>query len=804
MAKSLVVVESPAKAKTINKYLGSDYLVKASMGHIKDLPKSKLGVDEEKDFAAHYVVIRGKGDIVKDLQKAAKKAEKIYLAPDPDREGEAIAAHLAEELEDGKPIYRVILNEITKEEVKNAFANPTVIDVKKVSAQQTRRILDRLVGYKLSPLLWEKVKRGLSAGRVQSIALRLICDREKEIQSFIAEEFWTHTAFLEANEPPVFAAKLVRKAGKKLTVPDQEASDRIILDLKDAVYTVKDVEKKQRKRHAPAPYITSKLQQEASRKFRWPVKKVMMVAQELYEGIELGEEGAVGLITYMRTDSVRISEQALQEARKYVGDEFGADYLPDSPNFFKNKKSVQDAHEAIRPTSSMRTPDSIQQFLSRDELKLYTLIWNRFVASQMKSAEFDETIITVGAKDYEFEASGQVMTFAGYLKVYQETEEMDKSAPSTIEGEEQKSRNLPPVQVGQELRLEKLEPKQNFTQPPPRFTEAGLVKELEDREIGRPSTYAAIISVIQNRNYVIKEENRFKPTDLGILISDLLVQNFDELMDFKYTAHLEEELDEIEEGSKESLSVLQEFYGDFTKDLKKAYDQIENIKVTGLPTDLKCPQCGSPIVKRWGKFGAFLACTSEECKYTRNPDENPEENIGEVGSESEHVCLKCGKPLVVKVGRYGKFLACSGYPECKFTATLTPSKTAEGTVEVPGEKCPQCGSELVVKQGRFGPFIACSNYPECKYIKPKTVDVKCPEDAGELVEKRTRGRKIFYGCSNYPDCKFAVWNKPVPQECPACHAPFMLEKYRKDQPPILECYNKECKYQLEPEAVSQQ
>jgi len=792
MAKSLVVVESPAKAKTINKYLGSDYIVKACLGHIKDLPKSKMGVDEENNFEPHYVIIRGKNDIVKDLQKAAEKAKQIFLAPDPDREGEAIAFHLAEELDHGqeKVVHRVILNEITKEEVQKAFANPTVIDGKKVQAQQARRILDRLVGYKLSPLLWQKVKRGLSAGRVQSIALRLICDREREILAFVPEEYWIFTAFLEANEPPIFPAKLLRKDGKKLSIPDQQASDQVLADLQNAEYVIQNVEKKQRKRHAPAPYITSKLQQEASRKFRWPVKKVMMVAQELYEGVELGDEGAVGLITYMRTDSVRISEQALQEARKYINDEFGTVYLPDQANYFKNKKSVQDAHEAIRPTSAFRTPESVRFHLSKDEHKLYTLIWNRFVASQMKSAEFDETIITVGANQYEFEASGQIMTFPGFMKVYQETQEVDS---------EEDASKLPPVEIGQKVRLDKLEPKQNFTQPPPRFTEAALVKELEEKEIGRPSTYATIISVIQNRNYVIKEENRFKPTDLGLLISDILVQHFIELMDFKYTAHLEEELDEIEEGSKETLEVLNEFYGDFTRDLKNAYDNIENIKITGLATDLKCPQCGSAMVKRWGKFGAFLACTNEECKYTQNPDEKPGDSIGDVGSESTHVCLKCGKPLVVKVGRYGKFLACSGYPECKFTATLSSSKNAETSVEVPGEKCPQCGRELVIKHGRFGPFIACSNYPDCKYIKQKTVDVKCPEDAGDLVEKRTRGRKIFYGCSNYPECKFAVWNKPVPRECPACQAPFMLEKYRKDAPSILECYNKECKYQLEPE-----
>ncbi len=793
MPKSLVVVESPAKAKTINKYLGSDYIVKACMGHIKDLPKSKMGVDEEKDFEPHYVIIRGKNDIVKDLKSAAEKADCIYLAPDPDREGEAIAFHLAEELENGKPVYRVILNEITKAEVLHAFANPTEIDEKKVQAQQTRRILDRLVGYKLSPLLWQKVKRGLSAGRVQSIALRLICDREREILSFVPEEYWTLTAFLEAAQPPVFPAKLARKNGEKISVGDQQTADQILSDLKDAEYSVKNIEKKQRKRHAPAPYITSKLQQEASRKFRWPVKKVMMVAQELYEGIELGSEGAVGLITYMRTDSVRVSDLAVGEARSFIPNEYGQEFLPQSPNFFKNKKSVQDAHEAIRPTSVFRTPDSVKQYLSRDEQKLYALIWNRFVGSQMRSAEFDETIVTVAAKDYEFEASGQVMTFPGYLKVYQE-ETVDPEA-------EEVAARIPPLEPGQNLRLDRLEPKQNFTQPPSRFTEAALVKELEDKEIGRPSTYAAIISVIQNRNYVIKEDNRFKPVDLGLLISDLLVRNFDELMDFKYTAHLEEELDEIEEGTKESLEVLNEFYGDFTRDLKKAYDRIENIKATGLATDVKCPQCGNAMVKRWGKFGAFLACTNEECKYTQNPDQKPEDNLGgAVGSESEHVCLKCGKTLVVKVGRYGKFLACSGYPDCKFTAKLSQSSTAS-SVEVPGEKCPQCGSGLVEKQGRFGPFVACSSYPDCKYIKPKMLDVKCPDDAGALIEKRTRGRKIFYGCANYPECKFALWNKPVPQECPACHAPFMLEKYRKDSPAFLECSNKDCKFQLEPEPV---
>lgn len=792
MAKSLVVVESPAKAKTINKYLGSDYIVKACMGHIKDLPKSKLGVDEENDFEPHYVVIRGKNEIVKELQKTAAKVKNIYLAPDPDREGEAIAFHLAEELQDGRSVHRVILNEITKEEVRNAFANPMEIDMKKVQAQQARRILDRLVGYKISPLLWDKVKRGLSAGRVQSIALRLIVDREKEIQAFVPEEYWTMTAFLEAQEPPIFPAKLVKKNGKKIKIPDQAHSDQIVKDLQDATYTIRAVNKKARKRHAPAPYITSKLQQEASRKFRWPVKRVMMVAQELYEGIELGEEGAVGLITYMRTDSVRVSEQALKEVREFIPQEYGSEYLPKSANYYKNKKSVQDAHEAIRPTSSLRTPESVEKYLSKDEFRLYSLIWNRFVASQMTSAEFDETIITVEAADYQFEASGKILTFPGFLKVYQETIEQDA---------DETPGKLPGVKVNETLRLDRLEPKQNFTQPPPRFTEAALVKELEDKEIGRPSTYASIISVIQNRSYVVKEENRFRPSDLGMLVSDLLVQHFYELMDFKYTAHLEEELDEIEEGTKQPVDVLNEFYGDFSRDLAGAYEKIENIKVSGLPTDLTCPKCSNPLVKRWGKFGAFLACTSEDCDYTQNPDEDPADNLGGVGTETPHNCLKCGKPLVVKVGRYGKFLACSGYPECRFTTTLNPQSEKNG-LEVSGEKCPQCSSELVVKQGRYGPFVACSNYPECKYIKPKTLDVKCPEDAGDLVEKRTRTRRIFYGCSNYPECKFAVWNKPVARECPACGASFMVEKFRKDAPALLECSNKECKYQLEPEEAA--
>lgn len=798
MAKSLVVVESPAKAKTINKYLGSDYIVKASLGHIKDLPKSKLGVDTENNFEPQYQIIRGKSELVTELRKHALKAKKVYLAADPDREGEAISYHLAEELGKDKEVHRVILNEITKEEVKRAFANPTQIDQKLVESQQARRVLDRLVGYKLSPLLWQKVKRGLSAGRVQSIALRLICDREREILAFVPEEYWTLTAFLESSEPPIFPARLVRKEGKKLKVSNQQESDGIVSELNRDVFTVKDLEKKERKRNAPAPFITSKLQQEASRKFRWPVKKVMMVAQQLYEGVEIGEEGAVGLITYMRTDSVRISQGAIDEVRGFINNEFGLEYLPDHPNSYKNKKSVQDAHEAIRPTSVLRSPESVKHHLSRDEFRLYSLVWQRFLASQMKPALFDETIITVACGPYEFEATGQVMTFAGFLKVYEE------EAVETPEGESSAlPANLPSVEIGQELRLDRLEPKQNFTQPPPRFTEAALVKELEEKEIGRPSTYATIISVIQNRSYVVKEDNRFRPTDLGFLISDLLVQHFFEIMDFKYTAHLEEELDEIEEGSKRYTDVLKEFYGDFSRDLEKAYENIENIKATGIAVDMKCPKCASDMVKRWGKFGAFLACTNEECKYTQNPDEKPHESIGDVGSETEHTCLKCGKPLVVKVGRYGKFLACSGYPDCKFTATLTSKQASQGSIEVAGEKCPQCGSELVVKQGKYGPFIACSNYPECKYIKPKSLDVKCPECGGDLVEKRTRGRKIFYGCNNYPNCKFALWNKPVMRECPACHAPFMLEKYRKGAPPYVECHNKDCKFQIELESEPQ-
>lgn len=798
MAKSLVVVESPAKAKTINKYLGSDYIVKACLGHIKDLPKSKLGVDADNDFAPQYQVIKGKTELVGELRKHAAKAKNIYLAPDPDREGEAISYHLAEELGKDRTVHRVILNEITKDEVRRAFENPTHIDQKLVQAQQARRVLDRLVGYKLSPLLWQKVKRGLSAGRVQSIALRLICDREREILAFIPEEYWILTAFLEGSEPPVFPAKLLRKDGKKIKVGNKDESDSILAELGSAVFTVKNLEKKERKRNAPAPFITSKLQQEASRKFRWPVKKVMMVAQQLYEGVEIGEEGAVGLITYMRTDSVRISPTALDEVRGYINGEFGSEYLPDQPNFYKNKKSVQDAHEAIRPSSAMRTPESIKHYLSRDEFRLYSLIWQRFIACQMKPALFDETIITVEAGAFEFEATGQVMTFAGFLKVYEE------EAAETPEGEESAlPANLPVVEIGQELRLDRLEPKQNFTQPPPRFTEAALVKELEEKEIGRPSTYAAILGVIQNRSYVVKEESRFRPTDLGFLVSDLLVQHFFEIMDFKYTAHLEEELDEIEEGTKQYVEVMKEFYGDFSRDLEKAYEKIDNIKATGIAVDMKCPKCGSGMVKRWGKFGAFLSCTNEECKYTQNPDEKPHESIGDVGSETEHVCLKCGRPLVVKVGRYGKFLACSGYPECKFTATLNAGQSKEGTVEVAGEKCPKCESELVVKHGRYGAFIACSNYPECKYIKPKSLDVKCPEDGGDLVEKRTRGRKIFYGCNNYPECKFALWSKPVIRECPACHAPFMLEKFRKGAPPYLECNNKDCKFQIELESEPQ-
>ncbi|MBI5696339.1 MAG: type I DNA topoisomerase [Nitrospirae bacterium] len=750
MSKSLVIVESPAKAKTINKYLGDEFVVKASVGHVRDLPKKRLAVDVENGFKPEYEVIHGKGKIITELKKAAKTADKVYLAPDPDREGEAIAWHVAEEL--GVPeskLFRVMFNEITSRAVAEAMKHPGKIDQNKVDAQQARRVLDRLVGYQVSPLLWTKVKRGLSAGRVQSVAVRLVCEREAEIQKFVAQEYWSVTAHLAADNPPPFTAKLSKESGKKLdllAIKDEAHAKRILDGLKGAEYVVSTVEKKERKQNPVPPFTTSKLQQEAARKLGFSAKRTMAVAQQLYEGVELGKEGSVGLITYMRTDSTRVAPEAVKEAREYITEKYGAEYLPEKPPFYKSAKAAQEAHEAVRPTSMKYEPDAMKQFLEKDQLSLYRLIWNRFIASQMMPAILEVTGADIAAGDYTFRATGTLIKFYGFMAVYTEGKD-DENA----EGEDVK---LPRLAAGDRLKLDKVEPKQHFTQPPPRFTEASLVKELEEKGIGRPSTYAAIMSTIVDREYVEKKEKAFMPTELGTIVNDLLVASFPDLFDVAFTAKMEEELDEVEEGKRPWAEAVREFYEPFEKALATAQKGMRNIKREEVPTEIPCD--------------------------------------------------KCGKMMVIKWGRNGRFLACPGYPECKNTREL-PEKEGEAgapraaaPVETTDEVCPKCGQPMVIKVGRFGKFMACSGYPACKTTKPIALGVACPKGCGgSLSERRTKGGKVFFGCTNYPKCDFASWDRPVEKKCPDCGSPYLVEKYSKKDGTNIVCPNKDCGYKEE-------
>ena len=702
MKKSLIIVESPAKAKTINKYLGKDFTVMASVGHIKDLPKSKLGVDVEKDFYPNYETIKGKAKIVSQIAKAGKEADLIYLGPDPDREGEAIAWHIQEILDGKRKIFRVLFNEITEKGVKEAMAHPTAVDENKVKAQQARRVLDRLVGYKVSPLLWEKVRRGLSAGRVQSVAVRIICEREKEIKDFVSREYWSIEAQFDG-----FSARLAKKEDKKLEIGTEKDALEIVIDLSGAEFTVKDVEKKERKRNPLAPFITSTLQQDAARKLGFTAKKTMMFAQQLYEGIELGEEGPVGLITYMRTDSPRISAEATEKARVFIKEKYGEGYLPPKPNIYKGRKSAQEAHEAIRPADLKYTPEYVKQYLSKDHFRLYELIWKRFIASQMNPAIFDATGVSIEAKKYLFQATGSVLKFAGFTAVYEEGRDEEK---------EEEEKPLPPLKKGEALEAKAITPLQHFTQPPPRFTEAALVKELEEKGIGRPSTYAAILSTIQEREYVTKEKGKLAPTELGFLVTGLLVESFPKILDVKFTAHMEEELDGIEEGKIPWLKVMNEFYEPFRESLEKAKQEMKSVKGEETPTDI--------------------------------------------------VCEKCGKMMAIKWGKKGKFLACQGYPECKNTSDFTVDEEgkikAVEKIQTTEEKCPSCGNPMVAKSGRFGRFLACSNYPACKTTRPFSIGLPCPKEGcgGAIVERRTKGGRIFYGCSKYPSCDYATWDNP--------------------------------------------
>jgi DNA topoisomerase I len=922
MAKSLVIVESPGKVKAIGKYLGKQYLVKASLGHVKDLPKKNLSVDVDNDFTPVYEVIEGKRKLIQELKQAAKGVDNIYLAADPDREGEAICFHLQEELENkksGTKIFRVMFNEITKNAILKAFEKPMAVNLHKVDAQQARRVLDRLVGYKISPLLWDKVRRGLSAGRVQTVALRLIVEREQEIRAFLTREYWSIDVNLGAKQPPTLTAHLAKKNDENAEIGDQAAAKAIVDTLDGATYTVRSVSNREKRRNPAPPFITSTLQQEGARKCRFSVKRTMMLAQKLYEGVELSkDEGAVGLISYMRTDSVRVSNDALDEVRLMIGERYGTDYRPATPNIYKGKKDAQDAHEAIRPTSVLRTPEDVAPFLPEDELKLYKLIWMRFVASQMTPAVFDQTTIDVEAKGkdgaaYLFRATGSVEKFDGFLKVYVEGKDQKD------EDDEELKSKLPAVTQGEVLRFESIDPEQHFTEPPPRFTEATLVKELESDGVGRPSTYASILSTIQEREYVRKDGGKFFPTELGMVVAELLLESFSDLFDVTYTARMEAELDEIEEGKLDWRMAMSEFYERFSKDLDHATKHMTDVKRMEVPTDFKCEKCGKPMVIKWGRHGKFIACTgypdfspkSAESDFegirkeiakqheraqkeagkreeresrhqielekleqqiserkltdrkaaeqrkkikarldadlekleTRRLEQQVKDetkiklrlkvlrtrypgiaefynlDLGDMatfGRRNEHFCTysreipselqepdddnldeavmcdNCGRPMVLKKGRFGQFLACSAYPDCKTTKQLgSAPQQQDVTLD---EKCPNCGSNMVRKYGRYGEFVACSSYPTCKYVKQKTIGVKCPNcSEGEVVERRSKRGKTFYGCNRYPDCDFVAWGKPIPEKCPDCGSGYLIEKFLKAGP-VAQCPNAECKF----------
>ena len=775
MAKSLIIVESPTKAKTITKYLGRGYTVMASVGHIKDLPTSKLGVDLDHNFKPQYVTIKGKSKVLADIKKKAEAADKIFLAPDPDREGEAIAWHLAEELRgkskkksDGK-VFRVLFNEITERAIKQALQSPGQIDMKLVNAQQARRVLDRIVGYQGSQLLWSKVRRGLSMGRVQSVAVRLMCEREAEREAFRAEEYWSIVALLAGGSPPPFEAKLHSINGEEASIANAEQAQQVVSAIQGKTFVVNSIERKEKKRNPVAPFITSRLQQEAARKLHFTPKKTMTLAQQLYEGIEIGAEGSTGLITYMRTDSPRISQEAMADARQLIQERFGAEYLPESPNVYKTSKAAQEAHEAIRPTSAARDPESIRPYLDQDQYNLYKLIWNRFIASQMVPAILDVTRVETSPLEttarYVFRSSGTIVKFPGHTIVYMEgvdRELFTQKPKQEEEVEDSAERQLPELTEGERLRLveqaEQTIPgvtsKQHFTQPPPRYNEALLIKELEEKGIGRPSTYAAIISTIQERKYVEKIDGRFLPTETGKTVNDFLLKGFPDVVNVDFTSQLEAELDEVEEGNKPWVDAVRDFYDPFTVDLEKAKSIPGPKDIVEPPTDIPCEKCGRMMEIKWGRNGKFLACPGYKddppCKNTQNFEKLPDGTIKIIPKQeltTDQVCEKCGSPMLVKTGRFGKFIACSAYPECKTT-------------------------------------------------KPLALGVKCPQPGcgGDLVQKRTRKGRSFFACSKYPACEYALWDRPIPKACPTCSAPFLVEKVSKQTGRSVQCRNEECGY----------
>lgn len=758
--KGLVIVESPSKAKTIQKYLGRSYIVKASVGHIMDLPKSKLGVDPEKGFEPTYQLIPGKQKVVDELKKASERVNEIFLAPDPDREGEAIAWHIQKELK-AEPharntkFHRVLLNAITKPAILEAMANPQKLNQDKFQAQQARRILDRLVGYKISPLLWDKVKRGLSAGRVQSVAVRLVVDREREVKAFNPEEYWQVEGLFQKNAGEILT-KLFKIAAKNPEIHSKTEVDAFLASIKNTPWKVLSIDKKERSRKPMAPFITSRMQQDAARKLSFSAKKTMTLAQRLYEGVDLGEAGTHGLITYMRTDSVRTEPGAVTAVREYITREFGPAFCPTAPNIYKTSKSAQDAHEAIRPTNLEFNPKMVERFVERDEFRLYELIWNRFIASQMTPAVYDQTALTISGSaktgdEILFRATGSVVKFAGFTQVYAIDQE---EKPKAKEGEEETDQDensvlkLPDLKEGDVIDAKKFNPTQHFTQPPPRFSDASLIRELEEKGIGRPSTYASILSNIQDREYVEKRENRYYPSELGTVVTDLLIESFPEILNTEFTAEMENQLDEIEEGKIDWKKALGTFWKPFEKTLERAKKHMKNLKAQEIPTPIKCERCGSVMNMKWGKMGSFLAC--------------------------------------------------SQYPTC--TNTQDFKKDEQGTiVVVPKEfidkACDKCGKPMMVKKGKFGKFLACSDYPNCKFTSPFTIGVKCPEcKIGEIAQKQSRYNRIFFSCNRWPNCNFAAWDKPLDKPCPQCKYPVMTEKLTKRQGLIHKCVKKECAY----------
>jgi len=788
MAKSLIIVESPAKARTIKKILGRGYQVLPSMGHVKDLPKSRLGVDIEKGFAPTYVVIKERKKVLTEILAASCTAKTVYLAPDPDREGEAIAWHIAEAIRAGDPrsrkrkkgdaapppveVRRVLFHEITKKGVTQGMADPRSLDRNKFDSQQARRIVDRIVGYSLSPLLWKKVRRGLSAGRVQSVAVKIIWEREKRIASFVPEEYWSLTARFAGSVPPEFTAKLVEAGGKKVRPRTGEETLVLRRAVENGPFVVREIRKKMRRRSPPPPFTTSKLQQEGARKLRMPSYRTMMVAQSLYEGVDVPGAGLVGLITYMRTDSVRVADEAVAAAREHIRTAHGEAYLPPSPHVYRNRKSAQDAHEAIRPTSMEFPPAKVKPILNRDQYRLYELIWNRFIASQMAAAEFEQTAIDIlcepsaGERHLStgaclFRATGSIPRFLGYLDLYQEGNgaQADPSGEEEGEKDEEKGEGnvLPDLSQGERLVLRELVDAQHFTQPLPRFSESSLIKELEEQGIGRPSTYASIVKTIRDRGYVRMEERKFLPTELGRIVTDLLEESFPNVMDVAFTARMEEELDQIEDGEREMARALADFYRPFSEELERAKSAMPELKEELIATGISCPACGGEMVIRFGKAG--------------------------------------------------KFLACRNYPGCRHTANFR--ETPGGGVELApdeeaGVACDKCGKAMVVRRWKGSRYIACSGYPGCRNSRPYGIGVKCPEcGEGEMVERASRAGKMFYSCSRYPGCRFASWGRPVEGPCPVCGYPAMAEKARKGGKTEIVCLRKGCKGKMAEETITE-